>query len=255
MISGAAGALAVVQADMTSNTGPLKDLPIEERVENVFMSVIVLGAMQFAFGVLGLSRFFTLIPNTSLIGFLNGLAIIIFLAQLPTFKKCTTEIITKFEICNQLDQTRWLTFEEGEFWMVLLIVLMTIGIMFFFPKVPKIGKHIPASLVAVIMSTIFEFGINRPFIGYDTRTVEDTAPIAAKFPTPQLPNLGPNANWSIIIQFSVSLAAIGIFESFLTLQAVNEIVKNHVTRRAADMETVALIISSVAGFKPWEPTQ
>lgn len=238
MISGAAGALAVVLAEMTDNNGPLSSLLIEERIQHVLMAVILSGVIQTGFGLLGLAKFVTLIPATAMIGFLNGLAIIIFQAQLSTFKVCTVEGLA-FEECSALDKLEWMSLSNGQSWMVLLSVVMTMFTMQFFPKVPKIGPIIPASLVAIIVATTFEFAINRPLLGWNVRTVEDTAPISGGFPSPRIPDLGDNADWNTVIKFSISLAAIGLFESIMTLQAVNEITKTVPTVFACNMEAIA----------------
>lgn len=109
-------------------------------------------------------------PHTrsTLIGFLNGLAIIIFMSQLSAFKKCTVPDLS-FTECTTEEKLEWMTLDDGTTWMVLAIVLLTMIVMFLWPKTPKIGKVIPASLVAIIIGTAFEFGINRPLLEWDVR--------------------------------------------------------------------------------------
>lgn len=251
MISGAAGALAVVLTKLTRDDGPLGTFTKDERIEHILMAVVLCGAFQIVFGLLGLARFVSLIPSTAMIGFLNGLAIIIFLAQLPTFETCTDpDLMDNFEECGRNETNlEWMGLDQGVTWMNLVIIGMTMLIMHFFPKIPKIGPLLPASLVAVIVGTTFEFGINRRFIHWDVRTVRDTAPIGGDFPTPQIPQIPGNADWGVIMSTALTLAAIGLFESIMTLQAVNEITKTTVTIYACNAESVAQGLGNlVSGF-------
>ena len=99
-----------------------------------------------------------------------GLAIIIFMAQLPAFQYCTSEPL--FIEC-EVDERQWLTFggQPVELSLVLVHVAMCMAIMHFFPKIPKIGKLIPASLVGLLVGTLIEWTLFRKVIGQGTRTV------------------------------------------------------------------------------------
>ena len=145
MISGAAGALAVVVAGLTAEDGPLANLTVPERLNVLYMTMFVCGLMQISFAVLRLTKLVKLIPETGLIGFMNGLAIIIFMAQLPAFQFCEEEDL--FIECT-LEQRQWLNFTDHTAQLVLVIVHIVICmlIMKFWPKTPKLGKVIPASL-------------------------------------------------------------------------------------------------------------
>ena len=152
-----------------------------------------------------------------------GLAIIIFMAQLPAFQYCTAEDL--FIDCT-VEQRQWLTFTGQPLELSLLLVHIAIcmAIMQFWPKVPKIGKWIPASLMGLLVGTLLEHTLFRMAFGQGTRIVSETAPIAGappKFDWPAIPNDGQTI--STMFVFAIQLAAIGAVESVLTLQACNEI--------------------------------
>ena len=153
-----------------------------------------------------------------------GLAIIIFMAQLPAFQYCTEEPL--FVECT-VEQRQWLNFRDQplELSLVLIQVAICMAIMQFWPKMPKVGKWIPASLVGLLVGTFIEWIIIRKLI-YEpgTRVVEETAPIAGappKFYWPAIPQDSTTIN--TMLSFAIQLAAIGAVESVLTLQACNEI--------------------------------
>ena len=152
-----------------------------------------------------------------------GLAIIIFMAQLPAFQYCDDEPL--FVECT-VEQRQWLTFQSQplELCLVLVHVAVCMAIMKFWPKMPKIGKWIPASLVALLFGTLIEWTLFRKAIGQGTRVVEETAPIAGdppKFYWPAIPQ--DSQTISTMLSFAIQLAAIGTVESVLTLQACNKI--------------------------------
>jgi len=153
----------------------------------------------------------------------NGLAIIIFMAQLPAFQYCDEEEI--FIECT-VEQRQWMTFGKQplELSLVLVHVFICMAIMHFFPKIPKIGRWIPASLVGLLVGTLLEWTLFRMAIGQGTRVVQETAPIAGappKFDWPSIPN--DQQTITTMLVFAIQLAAIGAVESVLTLQACNEI--------------------------------
>lgn len=223
MISGAAGALAVVVTKLTASDGVLTYLPYEERLNVLYMTMFVCGIFQILFAVFRLAKLVRLIPETGMIGFMNGLAIIIFMAQLPAFQYCTEEDL--FIDCT-VEQRQWLTFTGQPLELCLLLVHIAIcmAIMQFWPKVPKVGKWIPASLMGLLIGTLLEHTLFRKAIGQGTRIVSETAPIAGappKFDWPAIPNDGQTIRTMLV--FAIQLAAIGAVESVLTLQACNEI--------------------------------
>ena len=147
MISGATGAVAVVLVTLAKSHG----------VEYIFATVILAGSIQLLAGVLKLGKFIRLVPQPVIFGFVNGLAIIIFMSQLNEFKDATG---------------KWLI---GTPLMILLgLVLLTMFIIYILPKLTKV---IPASLTAILVI----FGLVS-VLGIDTKTVGDLASISGGFP-------------------------------------------------------------------------
>ena len=145
------------------------------------------------------------------------------MAQLPAFQYCTDEEL--FIDCT-VDQRQWLTFSQQplELSLVLVHIAICMLIMHFWPKIPKIGKWIPASLMGLLIGTLLEWTLFRRAIGQGTRVVEETAPIAGappKFDWPAIPDDGQTIR--TMLSYAIQLAAIGAVESVLTLQACNEI--------------------------------
>jgi len=225
MISGAAGALAVVVTHLTSSDGVLSYLEPEERLKVLYMTMFVCGIFQIGFAIFRLAKLVRLIPETGMIGFMNGLAIIIFMAQLPAFQYCDAQDL--FIDC-EVSERNWLTFQNQPLELSLLLVHVAICmlIMKFFPMVPKIGKWIPASLMGLLVGTLLEHTLFRQVFGQGTRTVEETSTIAGdppKFDWPALPEDRKSETISTMLIYAIQLAAIGAVESVLTLQACNEI--------------------------------
>jgi len=223
MISGAAGALAVVVTRLTASDGVLSYLSVDERLNVLYMTMFVCGIFQIGFAMFRLAKLVRLIPETGMIGFMNGLAIIIFMAQLPAFQYCSEEPL--FVDCT-VEQRQWLTFsgQPLELSLVLVHVACCMAIMKFWPMVPKVGRWIPASLMALLIGTLIEWTLFRQAIGQGTRVVEQTAPIAGdppRFDWPSIPT--DSQTLSTMLSFAIQLAAIGAVESVLTLQACNEI--------------------------------
>jgi SulP family sulfate permease len=202
MISGATGAVAVVLVSLVQSLG----------VEYVFAAVVLAGLFQIIFGLLRLGKFIRLVPHPVIFGFVNGLAIIIFLSQLAQFKDASGN---------------WL--EGSELYLLLGLVLLTMLIIHFLPKLTKI---IPSSLAAILII----FGLVS-FFNLDTRTVGDIASIKGGF----LPFHIPVIDWSfsslkLIAPYSLIIAGVGLIESLLTLNIVDEITE---TRGSANKEALA----------------
>jgi len=202
MISGATGAVAVVLVSLVQSHG----------VEYVFAAVVLAGLFQIIFGLLRLGKFIRLVPHPVIFGFVNGLAIIIFLSQLAQFKDASGN---------------WL--EGSELYLLLGLVLLTMLIIHFLPKLTKI---IPSSLAAILVI----FGLVS-FFNLDTRTVGDIASIKGGF----LPFHIPVIDWSfsslkLIAPYSLIIAGVGLIESLLTLNIVDEITE---TRGSANKEALA----------------
>ena len=216
MISGATGAIAVVIVALVATHG----------VEYLFAAVVLMGLIQISVGALRLGKFIRLVPHAVMFGFVNGLAIVIFMAQLDQFK-----ITGPDGIAN------WMSGEA--LYMMLALVVVTMTIIHF---LPKITKAVPSSLVAIlVVSTVVIF------FAIPTKTVGDIASISGGFPEFHLP-LVP-LNWktlSIIFPYSLIMAMVGLIEILLTLTVVDEMTE---TRGRGNKECVAQGIANLTcGF-------
>lgn len=216
MISGATGALAVVMVALVAEHG----------VEYLFATVVLMGLIQILVGLLRLGKFIRMVPHPVMLGFVNGLAIVIFLAQLNTFK-----------VEDAAGQLQWL--DGNALFMMLGLVLMTMLIIHY---LPKLTKAVPSSLAAIIVTSLVVIGL-----GMDSRTVGDMASIAGGFPEFHIPMVP--LNWetlSIIFPYAVILAAIGLIESLLTLSLIDELTE---TRGRGNKECVGQgVANTVTGF-------
>jgi SulP family sulfate permease len=202
MISGATGAVAVVIAALALSHG----------VEYVFATVILAGLIQVLAGVLKLGKLMRLVPHPVIFGFVNGLAIIIFMSQLEQFKT---------------PEGAWMA--GNSLYLMLGLVLLTMLIIW---GLPKITKAVPSSLAAIL--TIF--GVVA-FFGLDTRTVGDIASIQGSFPPFHIPMV-PFTMETLLIIFPYAgiMAGVGLIESLLTLNIIDEITE---TRGSGNKEAVA----------------
>ncbi len=208
MISGATGAVAVVIAALAYSHG----------VEYVFATVVLAGVMQATAGFLRLGKLMRLVPHPVIFGFVNGLAIIIFMSQLDQFKDASGA---------------WLT-GPTLYWfggLVLLTMLIIWGL-------PKLSKAIPSSLVAIL--TVFGLVV---VFGIDTKTVGDMASIKGGFPPFHLPDVPLNMETlAIIFPYASIVAGVGLIESLLTLNIIDEITE---TRGRGNKEAVAQGVANI----------
>jgi SulP family sulfate permease len=208
MISGATGAVAVVIVTLAASHGP----------EYIFATVVLAGLIQALAGVLRLGKLMRLVPHPVIFGFVNGLAIIIFMSQLDQFKDASGD---------------WLT--GGTLYTLLGLVLLTMLIIW---ALPKLTKAIPASLIAILVV----FGIVLGF-GIDTKTVGDIASIQGGFPPFHLPDVPFNLETlKLIFPYAVIVAGVGLIESLLTLNIIDEITE---TRGRGNKEAVAQGIANI----------
>ena len=202
MISGATGAVAVVLVTLVQSHG----------VEYVFATVILAGIMQVSAGLLRLGKLMRLVPHPVIFGFVNGLAIIIFLSQLDQFKAPTGDWLSGYPLLIFLG-------------LVLFTMLVIWGL-------PKLSKAIPASLTAILLV----FGMAY-FFNIDTKTVGDMASIEGGFPPFHLPELPFNLEtFMVILPYAAIVAGVGLIESLLTLNIIDEITQ---TRGRGNKEAVA----------------
>ncbi|MCH8558415.1 MAG: SulP family inorganic anion transporter [Balneolia bacterium] len=202
MISGATGAIAVVIVSLAVSHGP----------EYIFATVILAGIIQVIAGILRLGKLMRLVPHSVIFGFVNGLAIIIFMSQLNEFKLPTGE---------------WMT--GAPLYTLGGLVLLTMVIIW---GMPKITKAFPPSLAAILIV----FGLVA-FLGIDTRTVGDIASIQGGFPPFHIPVVPfTMETFMLILPYAAIVAAVGLIESLLTLNIIDEITE---TRGRSNKEAVA----------------
>ncbi len=193
MISGATGALAVVMVSLVTNHG----------VEYLFATVVLMGLIQIVSGLFHLGRFIKMVPHPVMLGFVNGLAIVIFLAQLSQFK-----------IIDGSGKGVWMV--DAQLYLMLGIVFATMAVIYI---LPKITNKIPAALGGIMFSSaiVMIFDIN-------TKTVGDLASIAGSLPAFHIPVVPITIETlQIILPYSLILAAIGLIESLLTLTLIDDI--------------------------------
>ena len=223
MISGATGALAVVMVSLVAQHG----------VEYLFATVVLMGLIQIFVGVMRWGKFIRLVPHPVMLGFVNGLAIVIFLAQLGQFKvPGSAEAVG-----HGMGGGEWLS--GGPMALMLVLVALTMAIIWVMPKVTKI---IPAPLagIGIVAAIVIGFGLDVPLVG-DLASIEGGLP---PFHIPMVP-----LTWDtllIIGPYAVILAAIGLIESLLTLNLVGEMTGN---RGGASQECIAQgAANTVTGF-------
>lgn len=216
MISGATGAIAVVIVSLVARHG----------VEYLFAAVVLMGLIQMLVGILKLGKFIRLVPHAVMFGFVNGLAIVIFMSQLTQFKSVDTSGVES-----------WLS--GTPLWTMLGFVVLTMAIIHF---LPKLTKAIPAALTAIVVvsSVIIIFSI-------PTKTVGDIASIAGGLPEFHLPKVPFTfETLKIIFPYSLIMAMVGLIESLLTLTVIDEMTE---TRGRGNKESVAQgMANTVCGF-------
>ncbi|WP_197916075.1 SulP family inorganic anion transporter [Thiosulfatihalobacter marinus] len=223
MISGATGALAVVMVALVAQHG----------VEYLFATVVLMGLLQVLAGVMHWGKFIRLVPHPVMLGFVNGLAIVIFLAQMSQFK-------VPGSIASEghgMSGGEWLSGVQ------LLTMLGLVGLtMLIVWGLPKVTKVIPAPLagIAITAFVVIGFGLDVPRVG-------DMASIEGGLPTFSIPAVPLNyETLRIILPYAVILAAIGLIESLLTLNLVGEMTGK---RGGASQECIAQGVANVTtGF-------
>jgi SulP family sulfate permease len=192
MISGGAGATVIVLIALVNSNG----------LEYVLAAVALAGVLQILVGIFKLGKFIRLVPQPVMFGFVNGLAVIIFMSQLDQFKAVVN------------GQSTWLS--GTPLFIMVGLVALTIGIVVLLPKVTK---AIPASLLAIIVVFALVF-----FLGIETKTVRDIASVSGGFPPFHIPNIPINLETlQIIFPYALIMASVGLTEGLLTLNLVDEI--------------------------------
>jgi len=240
MISGATGAMAVVMVHMIqkgNEVGMALDVPVENLgLQWLFITLLIVGGIQILAGLLRLGKFVRLIPHPVMMGFVNGLAIVIFLSQLELFPTVVPQTISLFE-----SPAEWFSalFSNTTFWIMMGLILLTMAIMF---GLPKITKKIPSALAAiVVVACVTIFG------GLDVSTVGSFISegggegLQGGLPTFQdqiftLFYTMKGSFVSVILPTAFILAAVGLIESLMTLNLIDEMTE---TRGSGNRECVA----------------
>ncbi len=223
MISGATGALAVVMVALVAQHG----------VEYLFATVVLMGLLQILAGFMQWGKFIRLVPHPVMLGFVNGLAIVIFLAQMTQFKVPGTVEVSG----HGSSGGEWLS--GSPLYLMLGLVALTMLIIYIMPRFTRI---IPAPLagIGVVAGLVIFFGLDVPRVG-DMASIKGGLPM---FHIPAVP-----ITWEtleIILPYSIILAAIGLIESLLTLNLVGEMTGK---RGGASQECIAQGLANTAtGF-------
>jgi SulP family sulfate permease len=228
MISGATGAMAVVMVHMIQKGNEVGDAlatPIDNLgLQWLFITLLLVGVIQIAAGVFKLGKFVRLIPHPVMMGFVNGLAIVIFLSQLGLFKE------------NVDGAMQWM--QGTDLFIMIGLVALTMGIMYF---LPKLTTKVPAALTAIIIVALITI-----FGGVDVSTVGSFikdgggSGLKGSLPTFQFQIFGlidtMKGHYGLIVSTAFLLAAVGLIERLMTLNLVDEITE---TRGAGNREWVA----------------
>ncbi|MBB5395919.1 SulP family inorganic anion transporter [Mucilaginibacter sp. AK015] len=205
LVSGGAGATVVVLIALMKANG----------IEYVFAAVALAGIIQIAIGVFKLAKLIRLVPQPVMYGFVNGLAVIIFMAQLQQFKTVVN------------GQPAWLS--GAPLLIMGGLVALTIAIVVLFPK---ITRAVPSSLVAIIVVFVLVLGF-----GIHTKTVSDIASVSGGFPPFHIPAIPLSLHTlNIIFPYALIMAAVGLTEGLLTLNLVDEMTA---TRGNGNRECIA----------------
>lgn len=216
MVSGGAGATIVVLIALIKSHG----------VEYLFAAVTLAGIFQMLVGIFKLGKFVRLIPQPVMYGFLNGLAIIIFMAQVEQFK-----------VTDANGVVGWL--QGSSLYIMAGLTVLTIAIVYFFSRLTKV---VPASLVAILIVFAIVFGFN-----INTKTVADIASISGSIPVFHIPKIPFSLETlQIIFPYAMIMAGVGLIESLLTLSMVDEITDS---KGSANKESVAQGLANITnGF-------
>ncbi|WP_024953367.1 SulP family inorganic anion transporter [Cobetia crustatorum] len=183
MISAATGAMALLMVDLVKDHG----------LEYLLAATVMTGVIQIVFGYLKLGSLMRFVSRSVVTGFVNALAILIFMAQLPELTNVT--------------------------WHVYAMTAAGLGIIYLLPLVPKIGKILPSPLVCIVVLTLFAM-----IVGLDIRTVGDMGELPDSLPVFLIPDIPFNLEtlW-IILPYSLPLALVGLLESLMTATLVDDL--------------------------------
>ena len=183
MISAATAATALLMVTLVKDHG----------LQYLLAATVLAGALQIVAGYLNLHKFMSFISKSVMTGFLNALAILIFMAQLPELTNVT--------------------------WHVYALTALGLGIIYLFPYVPKLGQLLPSPLVNIVVITLVVY-----FMGIDVRTIGDMGELPDTLPIFLWPDVPLNfETLSIVFPYSVSIAIVGLLESLMTANVIDEL--------------------------------
>jgi SulP family sulfate permease len=205
MISAATGAMALLMVTLVKEHG----------LEYLLAATVLTGILQIIAGYLKLGRFMSFVPRAVVIGFVNALAILIFMAQLPELTNVT--------------------------WHVYALTAFGLAIIYLFPYVPKIGTMVPSPLVTIIVLTLIVV-----FMGIDIRTVGDMGQLPDTLPIFLIPDIPLNFEtlW-IILPYAVSLTIVGLLESLMTATIVDDLTD---TKSDKNRECTGQGVANIASY-------
>jgi len=211
MISGAAGALAVVMVALV----------VQHGAQYLFAAIVLMGVLQMLFAAARLGKFIRMVPHPVMLGFVNGLAIVIFVAQFEHFKA----------------GGGWMA--GPQLWTMLGLVALTMAIVYL---TPRLTKAVPATLVGILAVALLAH-----FAGIETKTVGDLGSIAGGLPAFRVPDVPFDLQTlNIVFPYSLVLAGVGLIETLLTLTLIDEITD---TRGQPNRESLAQGVANVVtGF-------
>ncbi|MGX9517606.1 SulP family inorganic anion transporter [Vibrio mediterranei] len=212
MVSAATGAMALLMTSLVKNHG----------LDYLLAATLLTGVIQYVIGWLKLGNLMRFIAKSIITGFINALAILIFMAQLPELTDVT--------------------------WHVYALTLAGLGIIYLLPLIPKIGKALPSPLVCIVAITLIS-----TYLGFDVRTVGDMGELPNTLPVFLLPDIPFNLETlQIIFPYSLALAVVGVLESLMTATIIDDYTdstsdKNKECKGQAIANIVAGLLGGMAG--------
>jgi SulP family sulfate permease len=206
MISGAAGALAVVMVALV----------VQHGAQYLFAAVVLMGVLQLLFAAARLGKFIRMVPYPVMLGFVNGLALVIFIAQFGHFKEAGPDGVP-----------HWMS--GAQLWTMLALVALTMALIYL---TPRVTRALPATLVGILAVSVLAGAF-----GIETKTVGDLGSIAGGLPAFSVPDVPFNLDTlRIVFPYALVLAAVGLIESLLTLTLIDEMTD---TRGQPNRESMA----------------
>jgi SulP family sulfate permease len=203
MISAATGAMALLMVLLVKEHG----------LQYLLAATILTGIIQIILAYIGVAKLMSFVARAVVVGFVNALAILIFMAQLPELTNVT--------------------------WHVYALTIIGLGIIYLFPYLPKIGNILPSPLVTIVVLTLFVY-----FAGWDVRTIGDMGQLPDALPIFLLPEVPLSfETLQIIFPYAFALAVVGLLESFMTTTIVDELTD---TKGDKDQEAKGQGVANIA---------